>query len=59
MAANIDLIADSLDQNSPALRDVMTPDEPAAAKVLRIPIRRQLVRLGTRVSQRIRVILRK
>lgn len=59
MAANIDLIADSLDQNSPALRDVMTPDEPAAAKVLRISVRGQLVRLASRVSRRIRAILRK
>lgn len=58
MAANIDLIADSLDQNSPALRDVMTPDEPAAAKVLRISVRGQINRLGSRISLRVRKILR-
>ena len=36
MVANIDRIADSLDQSSPALKDVRTPDEPANAKVLKI-----------------------
>lgn len=36
MVANIDRIADSLDQSSPALKDVSTPDEPANAKVLKI-----------------------
>jgi len=57
MAANIDRIADSLDQNSPALRDVVTPDEPAAAKVLRISVRGQLARLGKRISGRVRKII--
>lgn len=36
IVANIDRIADSLDQNSPALKDVMTPDEPAKDKVIKI-----------------------
>lgn len=59
MVANIDRIADSLDQNSPALRDVITPDEPAKDKVLRISVRGQLARLGKRISRRVRKILRK
>ena len=59
MVANIDRIADSLDQNSPALRDVVTPDEPAAAKVLRISARGQLRRFGKSISGRVRKILRK
>lgn len=42
MVANIELIADSLDQNSPSLREVITPDEPASAKVLKIPVRGQI-----------------
>jgi hypothetical protein len=41
IVANIDRIADSLDQNSPALKDVITPDEPAKDKVLQVsPIER-------------------
>jgi len=34
MVSNIQRIADSLDQSSPALKDVFTPDEPAKAKVI-------------------------
>ncbi len=34
IVANIQIIADSIDQSSPALKDVYTPDEPAAAKVI-------------------------
>jgi hypothetical protein len=30
------VIADSLDQNSPALKDVITPDEPAKDKVIQV-----------------------
>jgi hypothetical protein len=59
MVANIDRIADSLDQNSPALRDVITPDEPAKDKVLRISVRGQLAGLAKRISRRARKILRK
>ena len=36
IVANIGIIADSLDQNSPALTDVITPDEPAKDKVLKV-----------------------
>lgn len=36
IVANIGIIADSLDQNSPALTDVFTPDEPAKDKVLKV-----------------------
>jgi len=35
IVANIDRIADSLDQNSPAITDVMTPEEPAKDRVLK------------------------
>ncbi len=34
MVSNIQRIADSLDQSSPALKDVFTPDEPTKAKVI-------------------------
>lgn len=59
MVSNIDRIADSLDQNSPALRDVVTPDEPAAAKVLSISVRSQFARLGKRAKNQVRKFLRK
>jgi uncharacterized membrane protein YgaE (UPF0421/DUF939 family) len=36
IVGNIGLIADSLDQNSPALKDVMSPDEPAKSRVLEV-----------------------
>lgn len=35
IVANIGRIADSLDQNSPAITDVITPDEPAKDRVLK------------------------
>jgi hypothetical protein len=41
IVANIGIIADSLDQNSPALTDVVTPDEPAKDKVLKVSPTRQ------------------
>jgi len=59
MAANIELIADSLDQNSPSLREVNTPDEPASAKVLRISARGQLRAFGRAVFKRVRKIFKK
>lgn len=36
IVANIGIIADSLDHNSPALTDVITPDEPAKDRVLKV-----------------------
>ena len=36
IVANIGRIADSLDQNSPAITDVITPDEPAKDRVLEL-----------------------
>ena len=49
MVANIDRIADSLDQSSPALKDVSTPDEPANAKVLKISPIEQIKLLFRRI----------
>jgi len=59
MVANIELIADSLDQNSPSLREVITPDEPASAKVLRVSARGQLKGFGSAVFKRVRKIFKK
>jgi len=59
MVSNIDRIADSLDLNSPALLDVVTPDDPASARVIRISIRHQLSQLLTSMSERFRARFRK
>jgi hypothetical protein len=54
LAANIERIADSLDQNSPALRDVITPDEPAGAKILKVSPLDQTLRWNKRIKRRIK-----
>jgi hypothetical protein len=59
MVASIDRIADSLDQNSPALKDVITPDEPAHVKIMAVSPIDQTLKLNKRITQRIRKIFRK
>lgn len=59
MVASIDRIADSLDQNSPALKDVITPDEPAHAKVMAVSPIDQTLKLNKRIIKRMRRIFRK
>ena len=59
MVASIDRIADSLDQNSPALKDVITPDEPTHAKVMAVSPIDQTLKLNKRIIKRIRRIFRK
>ena len=59
MVASIDRIADSLDQNSPALKDVITPDEPAHAKIMAMSPIDQTLKLNKRIIKRIRRIFRK
>ena len=54
LAANIERIADSLDQNSPALRDVITPDEPAGAKILKVSPLDQTLRWNKRIKRRVK-----
>jgi hypothetical protein len=51
IVSNIDRIADSLDQNSPALMDVITPDEPAKAKVLEVSPLEQTTTLWNRIKR--------
>lgn len=51
IVSNIDRIADSLDQNSPALMDVITPDEPAKAKVLEVSPMEQTASLWRRIGK--------
>jgi hypothetical protein len=59
MVASIDRIADSLDQNSPALKDVVTPDEPAHARVMAVSPIDQTLKLNKRITKRIKKIFRK
>jgi len=54
IVANIGIIADSLDQNSPALKDVITPDEPAKSRVLEVSPLEQSVTLWNRIVKSIR-----
>lgn len=51
IVANIDRIADSLDQNSPALTDVMTPDEPAKDRVLKVSPIKQTSTVWNRIKK--------
>jgi hypothetical protein len=54
IVGNIGVIADSLDQNSPALKDVITPDEPAKARVLEVSPLEQTAGLWNRIIKSIR-----
>ncbi len=54
IVANIGVIADSLDQNSPALKDVITPDEPAKARILEVSPLEQSMTLWNRIVKSIR-----
>jgi hypothetical protein len=54
IVGNIGLIADSLDQNSPALKDVITPDEPAKSRVLEVSPLEQSLTLWNRIVKSIK-----
>lgn len=56
LVANIERIADSLDESSPALVDVKTPDEPSGQKVLKLSPMEQSSRLGHKALRVIRFI---
>lgn len=51
IVGNIGVIADSLDHNSPALKDVVTPDEPAKDKVIKVAPSQQVAGLWERVRR--------
>jgi hypothetical protein len=51
LVTNLERIADSLDETSPALRDVETPDEPAANRVMKISPIDQTATLSRRISR--------
>jgi uncharacterized membrane protein YgaE (UPF0421/DUF939 family) len=59
IVSSINIIADSLDESSPALKDVRTPEEPAANKVLKVSVAKQIKSLGRRSWSAIRIFLRR
>lgn len=59
LVTNIERIADSLDESSPALRDVATPDEPAAHKILKVSPVEQTTRWSRPIFKRIKRVFRK
>ncbi len=51
LVSNIGIIADSLDESSPALHDVFTPGEPAMNQVLKVSPIEQGARFGSRITK--------
>ncbi len=51
IVANIGRIADSLDQNSPAITDVITPDEPAKDRVLKLSHMQQTSTIRNKIKK--------
>ena len=51
IVANIGRIADSLDQNSPAITDVITPDEPAKDRVLKLSPMQQTSTIRNKIKR--------
>lgn len=59
IVANIDRIADSLDETSPALTDVVTPAEPAHVKVVKNNPLDSTLKLNKRFMKQIKKVFRK
>ena len=59
LVTNLERIADSLDESSPALRDVETPDEPAANRVMKISPIDQTTKLSRRISHPVIKVFKK
>ena len=51
LVSNISIIADSLDETSPALHDVMTPGEPSVNQILKVSPMEQGARFGARLAK--------
>ena len=51
LVSNISIIADSLDETSPALHDVLTPGEPSANQILKVSPMEQGARFGARIAK--------
>jgi hypothetical protein len=59
IVSNLQIIADSLDESSPALHDVMTPDEAPENRVLKVPVNIQSKTLLRRIWRLVRIFLRR
>lgn len=59
MVSNIQRIADSLDQSSPALNEVLTPDEPMESKILALSTKSHRRKGGKAKSSKFKKTLRK
>jgi hypothetical protein len=59
IVSNIQIIADSLDESSPALHDVMTPDEGPENRILKVPVNVQSKTLLRRIWRLVRIFLRR
>ena len=59
IVSNLEIMADSLDESSPALRQVMTPDEAPENKVLKVPVKEQSRTLAQRIWRLVRIFLRR
>ncbi len=51
LVSNISIIADSLDETSPALHDVFTPGEPSTNQILKVSPMEQGARIGARLAK--------
>lgn len=51
LVSNISIIADSLDESSPALHDVVTPGEPVMNQILKVSPIEQGARFGARITK--------
>ena len=51
LVSNISIIADSLDETSPALHDVITPGEPSVNQILKVSPMEQGARVGARLAK--------
>jgi uncharacterized membrane protein YccC len=59
LVTNLDRIADSLDESSPALKYVDTPDEPSVNKILQVSPLEQTKRLSSKIKHRLPRAVRK
>ena len=59
IVSNLEIMADSLDESSPALREVMTPDEAPENKVLKVPVKVQSRTFLQRIWRLVRIFLRR
>ncbi len=59
LVSNIERIADSLDESSPALHEVLTPGEPASNKILKVSTIDQTTKLSKRLLKPFKRLFRK